>query len=491
MTETQALLGKITALRQRLDQAQSLANDARSAVAALAEEGHDPPGDLARLDRQLEGGTAHDLQLDRIVRPLVAADGGDEPPGPRQLTARARLVLERGRELLLRLREMAEVFSEGVPPESGAVRIARGDPLGAHYRETIALTDTALRTVLLFPSSTAAQLHLCEGLEATLDIVAWRLRVLQASIEGHRQESAQLRHLATILSDLEAGRRVTFARIASLAELVLGEAWMGAPLRFAQADIGDPVRFIAAHGLSVARVTARVVRHDPDFRTHPLDAVASALVQDAGMLRVPVAIIAHPGPLTDDQRRTIEGHCRIGGDLLAPLRSEAAWLVSAATHHHERLDGTGYPDGLRELQVPPLARVLGVCDVYAALCANRPHRTARQTRTALADTLLLADEGLLDSHYAECLLHLSFYPVGSVVELADGSVAGVVATPGARRDLSSPARPVLQLLLNSDGKPLPLPRHIDLGQAEGPSIVRNLSDSERRDALGAYFPEWL
>jgi HD-GYP domain-containing protein (c-di-GMP phosphodiesterase class II) len=481
MTETQALLGKITALRQRLEQAQTLANEARSAAAALVDEDGGPADRLMALDHQVQAGSDHDLQLDRVVRPLVVAAGGDQPPGPKQLTSRARRVLERGRELLLRLREIAAVFPDG----------STGDPISRLYRETVALTDTALRTVPLFPDATAAQLHLCEGLEAILEIVATRLRLLHACIDERRHEAGQVNHLAGILADLEAGRGVTFNRLASLAELILGEAWMGAPLRFASADLREPARYVAAHCLNVARVTARVVRHDPDFRTHALDAVTGALVQDIGMLRVPVDIIGQPGPLSDEQRRTVESHCRLGGDLLAPLRGEAPWLVSAATHHHERLDGTGYPDGLREHQMPPLARVLAVCDTYAALCAARPHRPARQTRTALADTLLLAEQRQLDSHYAECLLHLAFYPVGSVVELTDGSVAGVVATPGTRHDLSSPARPVIVLLIDSDGRPLPLRRHIDLAVAEGPSIVRNLSDSERREALGAHFPEWL
>src|SRR5262249_26344964 len=151
---------------------------------------------------------------------------------------------------------------------------------------------------------------------------------------------------------------------------------------------------------------------------------------------------------------------------------------------HERLDGTGYPAGLRELQVPPLARLLAVCDVYAALCAPRPHRPARETRTALTDTLLLAEQGALDRSCAERLLQLSFYPVGSVVELADGRVGLVVATPSGRWDLQSPARPVVALLTDGQGQPLPGPQHVDLAQCEGHSIVRTLSPEERRDLLG-------
>src|SRR5207249_69187 len=113
---------------------------------------------------------------------------------------------------------------------------------------------------------------------------------------------------------------------------------------------------------------------------------------------------------------------------------------------------------LRDVQVSPLVRLLAVCDVYAALCSPRPHRSALDTRTALTDTLLLAEQGALDPHQAELLLKLTFYPPGTLVELADGAVGLVVATHQGRRDPSAPARPVVALVADSSGRSLPTPR---------------------------------
>jgi HD-GYP domain-containing protein (c-di-GMP phosphodiesterase class II) len=207
------------------------------------------------------------------------------------------------------------------------------------------------------------------------------------------------------------------------------------------------------------------------------------------MVKVPAAVLAGAGPLDDEQRRLVEAHTRTGAELAARLLPTGAWLAEATLSHHERLDGTGYPDGLRELQLPALPRMLAVCDVYAAMCAPRPHRPARETRTALADTLLLADEGGLDRHHAERLLALAFYPVGSVVELADGAAGVVVATHSARGELNAPARPVVALLTDAQGRTLPAPRHLDLAQCEGHGIVRALPAGLRRDLLGRRYPE--
>src|SRR5205085_669705 len=156
--------------------------------------------------------------------------------------------------------------------------------------------------------------------------------------------------------------------------------------------------------------------------------VLAALLHDAGLLGIPVTILAQPGPLTDGHRRAIEGHARAGAELVARQLPAAADLGDVIASHHERLDGTGYPAGLRGHQVPALSRLLAVADVYGAMACPRPHRPAFDPRTALTDTLLLADRGLLDRTAAEGLLHLAFYPVGSVVELTDGSVGKVVAT---------------------------------------------------------------
>jgi HD domain len=167
----------------------------------------------------------------------------------------------------------------------------------------------------------------------------------------------------------------------------------------------------------------------------------------------------------------------------------AAPLCEAIISHHERLDGTGYPAGLKDTHIGPLPRLLALADVYAAMCASRPHRPAQDPRTALTETLLLAERGLLDRHLAERLLHLSFYPVGSVVELADGSVGVVVATHLLPRQLQTPSRPVVAVLADAEGQTYPTPRHLDLGEVEGKAIVRAVSAEHRRTLLGRRYPE--
>jgi HD domain len=483
MTETQALLGRIAALRQRLEQAQKLASEASTVATELLGV---PP--LTALERQAYAGGEHDALLDGVVWGMTPRL--DLPPLPRQLTMRARRVLQRGRDLLTRLRQISDAFASPLDAPNPAVLFARSDPLTALYRETAAMTDTSLRLVPLFPQTASAQLHLCEGLEAILTVIAERLKTLAAGVETRRAENERVSRLATLLTDLEAGRAVSVAPFLALAEEIVTDARDGGPLLFLQGDPARPAHFAACNGLTTARVIARVARDDPEWRYQLIDAVLAALVHDAGMLRVSPEILTQTDPLTPEQRRVIEAHCRAGAEMASRLRPDAGWLAQAVAEHHERMDGTGYPDGLRGAQAGSLSRLLAVCDVYAAFCTARPHRPAKETRTALTDVLLLAEGGALDRDHAERLLELSFYPVGAAVEMADGSLALVTAAPSSRKDLNAPARPMVAVLTDAQGDSLPAPRHYDLTRREDQSIVRTLPAGERRELLAVRFPEW-
>jgi HD-GYP domain-containing protein (c-di-GMP phosphodiesterase class II) len=114
----------------------------------------------------------------------------------------------------------------------------------------------------------------------------------------------------------------------------------------------------------------------------------AALLHDLGKLALPNRILDRPGPLTDDEFALVREHPRHSERILARV-PVLSGLAATAGAHHERLDGSGYPDGLtgEELDLP--ARILAVADVYEALTAERPYRPARPTSDALR---VLAEE---------------------------------------------------------------------------------------------------
>jgi PAS domain S-box-containing protein/putative nucleotidyltransferase with HDIG domain len=110
----------------------------------------------------------------------------------------------------------------------------------------------------------------------------------------------------------------------------------------------------------------------------------AALLHDIGKIVVPAEILSKPGRLSNTEMEIIRGHAAAGGDLVAHIQFEGA-VADVVRQHHERLDGSGYPDGLRDGQILPEARVLAVADVVEAMMSHRPYRAALAPEVALEE----------------------------------------------------------------------------------------------------------
>ena len=105
------------------------------------------------------------------------------------------------------------------------------------------------------------------------------------------------------------------------------------------------------------------------------------LVHDIGKVGLPASLLGKDGPLTLDERRRMQEHSAIGERI---LREVAAYedIARIVRHHHERMDGEGYPDGIHGADIPQLSKVIAVADAYNAMTSNRPYRDAMPPRVA-------------------------------------------------------------------------------------------------------------
>ena len=108
----------------------------------------------------------------------------------------------------------------------------------------------------------------------------------------------------------------------------------------------------------------------------------AGVVHDIGKVAVPDSILLKPGRLTEEEWKVIREHSVVGERICAPLKSFRL-VLPIIRHHHEKLDGSGYPDGLRGDAIPVTARVLQIVDVYDALTTERPYKKAFSTADAL------------------------------------------------------------------------------------------------------------
>ena len=119
-------------------------------------------------------------------------------------------------------------------------------------------------------------------------------------------------------------------------------------------------------------------------------------LHDIGKISVPESILLKPGPLNVEERRIMQEHPVTGENICKPLKSLRS-MLPVIRHHHEKMDGSGYPDGLRGEAIPLKARILQTADIYDALTTNRPYRGALSPEEALQTLLTEAGNGWLDA----------------------------------------------------------------------------------------------
>jgi putative nucleotidyltransferase with HDIG domain len=140
-------------------------------------------------------------------------------------------------------------------------------------------------------------------------------------------------------------------------------------------------RYTAGHSAAVAVYARDIAERLGLSNDHQQLAHLCGLVHDIGKIGLPPGLLEKPGALTLEERRQMQEHSAIGERILAKVEdySEIAKIVR---HHHERIDGMGYPDGIVGEQIPLISRIIAVADAYNAMTSDRPYRDAMPSRVA-------------------------------------------------------------------------------------------------------------
>ncbi len=151
----------------------------------------------------------------------------------------------------------------------------------------------------------------------------------------------------------------------------------------------------------------------------------AGLLHDLGKAAMPLEILNKPGKLTDEEFAIIRTHPQRGWQMLQEAQGASAVAMDVCLHHHERMDGTGYPHRLPAEKISQFARMGAVCDVYDAITSNRPYKAGWDPAQSMAR---MASWG---GHFDETIFRhfvrsLGIYPNGSLVRLASGRLAVVM-----------------------------------------------------------------
>lgn len=262
---------------------------------------------------------------------------------------------------------------------------------------------------------------------------------------------------ARVIAEVRAGRRVPAEALASAVESVVASV-----LRNADAFLWlDALRkrdsYSYSHALNCCALVATFGRHLGFPRDMLVDLASAGMLMDVGKSKLPEELLHRDGPLDEAEVTLARSHLDRGLEMLAEMEAASEEVRTMVRYHHERHDGSGYPEGLAGSAIPLTSRMLGIVDTFDAMSSNRPHQKAISRHDVLQylykhrDTLFQAE---LIEQFSQCL---GVYPTGSMVELSSGEIAIVMAQNPARRLF-----PRVTVLTFADKRIDPAFRQIDL-----------------------------
>lgn len=400
----------------------------------------------------------------------------------------------------------------------------RHDPRLTYYERTTALLEFWQRSCSEhgIPPQAEEQLWLC---------LQDRLQRLEAAVNQTQRWQERYLRLVRCYQDCLNNGRLAVAELAALAEAILDEARQGLPICWE--DIaplgtdeptaacpggttptqtvtpvlspsdeslaaatesteagGGPVERLASYVLRLVQVLARMLLCDSEWRAHPLPALTAGLVADLGWLRLPPTVWHKlPTEWSAAERQAVHQHPLRSAKWLAEVAPDLAALLPVVAAHHQPPDrhDPARPEPATTTGTA-LACLLAVADAYTWRRAPLVGHDRRDSRQALTEVLLLAEQGELDHHAVGLLARLSFYPVGTLVELSDGSSAVVLVPPTPPSDPRTAHRPLVARLTTPAGTPLSCPELLPLASGDRGLVLRPLPLAAAAELL-RYFPD--
>lgn len=268
-----------------------------------------------------------------------------------------------------------------------------------------------------------------------------------------------------VLEEVRAGRSVAAKVTRSVANELVDGVRRNPQIAQWMTLLQSSNQEIAQHSMNVSVLAATLGRF-LGWDGALLDAVAEgALLHDAGMSRVPRWILDKPGPLTRREFLLVRMHADYAARLLESEGGYQARVIEIVRHHHERLDGSGYPEGLHGHRIPEYVQAVGIADVYESMTTDKPWEAAVTPSLALARL-----HRRIDTHFDRRLVEafircIGIYPLSSLVRLRNGALGIVVSSQEENR-----LKPVLLLVRAPNGSAVLPRRMINLAVMESAGL---------------------
>ncbi len=197
----------------------------------------------------------------------------------------------------------------------------------------------------------------------------------------------------------------------------------------------------------------------------------ASFLHDIGMIKAG-KLEMEARKLSEEEYSQIKNHPLYGAEILSKIKDISEPVIYVAKEEHERMNGAGYPNNLKDGEISEYARIVAIVDVYEALTHNRPHRKKSSPHDTVKE--LIANNPLFDSNILKVMINkVGLYPTSSWVELNSNEIGKVMINNN-----EFPLRPVVHILFDAAGQALKEPRIINLAKQFNLFIKKPLSDEE-------------
>ncbi|MCG2576009.1 HD-GYP domain-containing protein [Dechloromonas sp. XY25] len=238
----------------------------------------------------------------------------------------------------------------------------------------------------------------------------------------------------------------------------------GALISLARLKTADDYTFM--HSVAVCALMIALARQLDLDEQQVRDAGMAGLLHDLGKATIPLEVLNKPGKLTDEEFALIKTHPAEGHNLLLEGRGISEMALDVCLHHHEKVDGSGYPKGITGDTMSLYAKMGAVCDVYDAITSNRPYKAGwcpAESIKRMAEWKGHFDPAIFQAFVKS----LGIYPVGSLVRLESGKL-GVVTEQGEQSLL----KPKIKVFFSTKSQAYIRPEAIDLARSREKIVGR-------------------
>ncbi|MGE5492242.1 MAG: HD-GYP domain-containing protein [Actinomycetota bacterium] len=252
----------------------------------------------------------------------------------------------------------------------------------------------------------------------------------KVSIEQELQQAARIcakakEAVVSMFQEARMGKAIEAEQAQSLVEEISNSVLRnpGALISLARLKTADDYTYM--HSVAVCALMIALARQLglDDDQTRELG--MAGLLHDVGKMMVPMDVLNKPGKLTDEEFATMKTHPEEGYKILLASKAVSEITIDICLHHHEKMDGSGYPHGLAGDHISLFAKMGAVCDVYDAITSNRPYKAGWDPAESIKR--MAEWKGHFDPTIFQAFVKsLGIYPVGSLVRLESGRLGVVV-----------------------------------------------------------------